>query len=418
MRLVLATIFLSFFLCASQAAQEQQQSPIPATQPRQHDTLANPTITIPAGTKVVLSLTSPVWSKTVQVGDRIFAATAFPVAVDGQMAIPPGTYVEGRIDALKHPTRRKNEAQFQLHFTKLIFVSGYTVLLSDVSSIEPAAAAPHTVVQPTTPQAAASNIGVPSSTLASATASVYIQVSFASDLLLDNGAQFEMDLQSPLSLDARSVALAVRNTPPPQIASYKSSTHCVPRPGTPGTSDTVIPGTPGTPGTPDTVIPGGPGMPPTVIPGTPSTPGTPPTIIPGTPGTPGFSCPGPPLVTSGPISGPSTTHKKSVTTSKAYDVAGHVLPKGKYKISWTEPGPETIVEFSTKDKVLFRVAAKIVLTDVKAKSNEFLDQTNPDGTSSLTSLQLSGETSELHLEVNISPGATQTSANSLNPVQP
>src|SRR5229473_3085090 len=50
-------------------------------------------ITIPAGTRVTLALTSPIWAKTAKAGDAVYATTAFPVASKGTMLIPPGTYV-------------------------------------------------------------------------------------------------------------------------------------------------------------------------------------------------------------------------------------------------------------------------------------------------------------------------------------
>jgi hypothetical protein len=128
---------------------------------------------------------------------------------------------------------------------------------------------------------------------------VAIQVSQRNDLLLDNGAQIETTLASPLTLDPRLVAAAIPLSRAPVPGQFKSASLCRPIPGSPGTtgtSDTVIPGSPGTP---DTVIPGGPGMPDTVIPGTPATPST---TIPGSPGSPGspeIPCPIPPIVISG-----------------------------------------------------------------------------------------------------------------------
>jgi len=73
-------------------------------------------ITIPAGTKVALALTSPVWAKSVQLGDSIYAETAFPVTVANAMAIPPGTYVKGQIDIM---ALRSGHAEFRIQFTQI-----------------------------------------------------------------------------------------------------------------------------------------------------------------------------------------------------------------------------------------------------------------------------------------------------------
>jgi hypothetical protein len=219
-------------------------------------------------------MVGPVWSKSAKPGDTVRAVSAFPVTIGNAMAIPPGTFVEGIIDSLTHPTWRTKRADFQMHFTKLIFVNGYTVDLPDAPQGAATARLANSLAGPT------------------ATASVRVDVSYASDILLDNGSQFEMVVQRPISLDARQVAVAARRTKPPQVAPYQSATRCRSTPGSPGTSDTVIPGTP------PKVIPGGPGMPDIVIPGSPPVPGTPTTVIPGSPGTPGTVCPGPPIVVS------------------------------------------------------------------------------------------------------------------------
>jgi hypothetical protein len=338
------------------------------------------------------------------------------------MAIPTGTYVQGKIDALTRPTWRVNRAEFQIHFTKLIFANGYTVLLSDAppsSSASPAQLAGNRAVPPP-PLANADTMAATAP--ASATATVFVQVSSQNDLLLDNGAQFEMALRTPLFLNSRSVAIAARNATPPQLTPYKSATHCVPTPGTPGTSDTVIPGTPGSPGTPDVVIPSGvPGVPDTIIPGIPATSGTPATVIPGTSGSPGTACPGPPIVISSPnsTSAPagSTTRSKSISTLKNYRVAGNVLPRGNYQISWTEPGPLTTVEFINHGRSLFRLPARIIAAGTKARMDELSERTNTDGTISLQSLRLAGESTELNLDLKNPPGSEEAATAPAKPVQ-
>jgi hypothetical protein len=229
-----------------------------------------PTTQLPAGTRIPLAVTRPVWSASVKPGDLIYAQTTFPATVDDHVAIPSGTYVEGQIDSLTKPTRKVNHATFAIHFTKIIFANGYTVLLPDPT------AAPDSADR----------------------ATLDIQASTANDLLLDNGAQIEMTLGSPLTLDSAQVAAAVPASKPLDPGAFKSATLCRPTPGfpgSPGSPDTVIPGSPGTP---SITIPGTGGSPDITIPGTPATP---PTVIPGSPGTPdtpGTFCPAPPLVLS------------------------------------------------------------------------------------------------------------------------
>ena len=244
---------------------------------------ADPQITLPAGTRIELAVTRPVEARTAKSGDPLYMQVVFPATADQEIAVPSGTYVQGRLLDLTKPTRKTNHAQIQVLFTTLIFANGYTLPLADSAS---------EVNAPTEPPPAAT---------------LNVQVSPSNDLLLDNGAQLEMTLAVPLTLDRAQIALALPLSRPVDPGKFQSATACRPTPGTPGTPgtpDTVIPGSPGTP---STTIPGGPGMPDIVIPGTPATPDT---VIPGMPGTagsPGTSCPAPPLViASTPLPLPQT----------------------------------------------------------------------------------------------------------------
>jgi hypothetical protein len=365
MRLLIVVGLCTGVACAGQGPVATLAPAVSQNQVEKKDSPEKPSITIPAGFKVVLALTSPVWSATAKAGDNVYAISAFPVSIDNQMAIPPGTYVEGRIDALMKPTHRTNSAEFQIHFTKLIFANGYTVQLLE-----------------NTP---------------AATAAVYVQVSYASDILLDNGSQIEMTLQSPLSLDAGSVAVAARRSKAPPIWPQQSATRCRPVAGTPGTSDTVIPGTPGTPGTPPTVIPGGPGMPDIVIPGTPGTPGTPPTVFPGIPGTPGYSCPGPPIVRPGPPSH-QDDHVEYVTFPNSVQVGGKKLIAGTYQIAWAGLGPTVQVKINQKGNLVVSVQARVVVSEKKASRDEVATRSNADGSNSLESLRFENQTFQLFFD--------------------
>jgi hypothetical protein len=233
-------------------------------------------ITLAAGTKIELVVTSPVWAASAKSGDPLYTQTNFPVTAGGQIAIPAGSWVQGPIEGITKPARRHSRAQLQVLFTTVIFADGYAVALPGADPSQP----------------------VPAGSGTMTAATVTVEVSTANDLLLDNGAQVEMTLGAPLALDAAEVAKAIPLTHAPAPGQFKSATRCRPTPGdpgTPGTPDTVIPGSPGTP---STTIPGGPGMPDITIPGTPATPDTVIPGIPGTPGTPGTTCPRPPIVMS------------------------------------------------------------------------------------------------------------------------
>ncbi len=86
-------------------------------------------VTIPAGTKFLLVLKQSIWTKNAKENDPVFAATNFPVVVDGRTVVPVGTYVQGVISQVKRPGKVKGRAELLVHFTSLIYPSGYTVLL-------------------------------------------------------------------------------------------------------------------------------------------------------------------------------------------------------------------------------------------------------------------------------------------------
>lgn len=89
---------------------------------------SNPkTLTVPAGTKLLMQLRSGVNTKTAKPGDGVYMETSFPVSIENTMAIPPGTYVQGVIDNVKRSGRIKGRAEVLFHFTTLIFPNGYTV---------------------------------------------------------------------------------------------------------------------------------------------------------------------------------------------------------------------------------------------------------------------------------------------------
>jgi hypothetical protein len=94
-------------------------------------------ITIPAGTKILLALQSPITTKSAKPGAPVYAATTFPVTQDGKMLIPAGTYVQGVIDQVVRPGRVKGRAQLKMHFSTLIYPNGYTVALPGTLSDNP-----------------------------------------------------------------------------------------------------------------------------------------------------------------------------------------------------------------------------------------------------------------------------------------
>ncbi len=86
-------------------------------------------LVIPAGTKVPVALKHAISTKGTRTGDAVYAETTFPVVANNRVLIPAGTYVQGRISEIQRGGRIKGRAQVLMHFTTLIYPSGYTVIL-------------------------------------------------------------------------------------------------------------------------------------------------------------------------------------------------------------------------------------------------------------------------------------------------
>ena len=86
-------------------------------------------LTIPAGTRVPLSLKQAISTKTAREGDPVYAETSFPFVVNERIVIPAGTYIQGKIMRAQRGGHVKGRAELLIHFTSMIYPSGYTVML-------------------------------------------------------------------------------------------------------------------------------------------------------------------------------------------------------------------------------------------------------------------------------------------------
>ena len=124
MRIRAASILV--MLLAGVAAAQTSLTPSPATPSVES---AKPTLTIPAGTRVPLSLKQAISTKTAKDGDPVYAETAFPFVVNDRVVIPAGTYIQGKIERVQRGGHVKGRAELLIHFTSMIYPSGYTVML-------------------------------------------------------------------------------------------------------------------------------------------------------------------------------------------------------------------------------------------------------------------------------------------------
>ncbi len=120
--LLLAGIGIGITIAAAQTS----PAPNPAAPAVESE---KPTLTIPAGTRIPLSLKQAISTKTAKDGDPVYAETAFPYVVNDRVVIPAGTYIQGRIERAQRGGHVKGRAEVLIHFTSMIYPNGYTVML-------------------------------------------------------------------------------------------------------------------------------------------------------------------------------------------------------------------------------------------------------------------------------------------------
>jgi hypothetical protein len=131
MRVILGVLCLAAMAVgqSSPPSKSYGDSKVPATAAPAPTATAPAELTIPAGTKVPVELKHAVSSKGTHEGDGVYAETTFPVVVNGRVLIPSGTYVQGRISHIQRGGHIKGRAEVLMHFTTMIYPSGYTVTL-------------------------------------------------------------------------------------------------------------------------------------------------------------------------------------------------------------------------------------------------------------------------------------------------
>jgi hypothetical protein len=117
---------------APAAAQPAQAAPATRTvTPAQAESPRDPNaLVIPAGAKIPLTLAQAISTKNAREGDAVYATTAFPFVINERVLVPAGTYIQGKIMHTEKAGRAGSKrAEILIHFTSMIYPSGYTVML-------------------------------------------------------------------------------------------------------------------------------------------------------------------------------------------------------------------------------------------------------------------------------------------------
>jgi type IV secretion system protein VirB10 len=201
----------------------------PPTQP-------DPELTVPAGTKVLLSVQSAVNTKTARPGDGVYLVSTFPVIVGAHVLIPSGVYVQGVIDSVERPGRVKGRAKLMMHFTTMIFPNGQVVSIPGGVNSLPGSDGAH-VKNAEGEIEQSSNLGKDAADIAKGAAAgagggvigggavghpiegagygaaagavgglIYTLFTRGNDITIAQGASVEMVLQRPLQLEASQLA--------------------------------------------------------------------------------------------------------------------------------------------------------------------------------------------------------------------
>ena len=322
----LSTVFFAVTCLAQQQATSRPADPSPQA------ITQNIAITIPMGTNLPLVLTHPIQSRLMRRGDDVYAQTTAPIMVGNEVVVPPGTFVQGKLDKVG---RNGSRGEIHLQSMSMIFPDGYTVPMAGPVTLEsqegyalkdpggkragwafaliPAGAGAGALIghlvnsKPTIetntlppgctgppPGCLTSSLTEPGSGVKDTIiglgvgAAIGGVASFAvlastRHFFLDVGSPIEMTLQQPITLQSGEVETAVQQSE--RHPAQQQPIAQRPRVYVGNDNDPGICYTPGTPGTPDIDIPG--------TPATPDSPGTPSTHIPGIPPTPPSSHPCP-----------------------------------------------------------------------------------------------------------------------------
>jgi hypothetical protein len=133
MRQFLIALLISTFVSAQTAEAPKKDDPvISSPSAAAMDAAIAPdsnSLTIPAGSQIPISLTQAISTKNAREGDAVYAETTFPFVLNERVIVPRGTYIQGKISQVERAGHGHGRAEILMHFTSMIFPSGYTIML-------------------------------------------------------------------------------------------------------------------------------------------------------------------------------------------------------------------------------------------------------------------------------------------------
>jgi hypothetical protein len=112
----------------------QPDPPTPATRtalaPAPRASSNGQTITVPAGTRIGVTLENGISTYSAKPGDSVYFRTSFPITSNNKVVVPVGSYLRGEVTESKRPGHVKGKGQLRIRLNTLILPNGYTVDLN------------------------------------------------------------------------------------------------------------------------------------------------------------------------------------------------------------------------------------------------------------------------------------------------
>jgi hypothetical protein len=137
--LALVVVSAGLYGCGQQQLPPETAAPAPvaansSTSPRAAPTPRSVSLTVPGGTELHMTLSSPIGSATSVVGDKVVGTTTSAILVGDRVAIPAGSTIQGHVTGVDPATKglkiSEKGGSVELAFTKVTTPVGDSATMS------------------------------------------------------------------------------------------------------------------------------------------------------------------------------------------------------------------------------------------------------------------------------------------------
>lgn len=133
MRLPVLPVLAAVFLAAASAQESPVRQPMRPADDQQRsgwpdaEAKDDGQYVLKSGARIPLTVLTTISSKNAAAGDQVYLQTIIPVAKDGRILIPAGSYVNGTITQAVRSGKVKGKGQLYLRFDSLMLPNGRTI---------------------------------------------------------------------------------------------------------------------------------------------------------------------------------------------------------------------------------------------------------------------------------------------------